>query len=131
MPPGNTSSKIGKTHDFWKPKMRALPLRHRSIRAVFDTSWTRLTDVERDVFMKLSVFRGGFTREAAQAVAGASLKTLTTLVNKSLIRRDSQSGRYEDHEVLTQYAEQRLKESSGLEAAGGGRRGQFTPLLVP
>jgi tetratricopeptide (TPR) repeat protein len=75
---------------------------------VFEYSWNRLSDGERDAFMKLSVFRGGFTREAAQAVAGASLKTLTALVNKALVRRDPGSGRYEVHELLRQYAEQQL-----------------------
>ena len=60
--------------------------------------------------MRLSVFRGGFTREAAEAVAGASLRTLTALVDKSLVRVDA-NGRYDIHELLRQYAEERLNET--------------------
>src|SRR5262249_47701940 len=51
--------------------------------------------------------RGGFTREAAQSVTGASLRTLAGLVNKSLLRHDP-AGRYEIHELLRQYAEEQL-----------------------
>ena len=60
--------------------------------------------------MKLSVFRGGFTREAAEQVAGASLRTLSALVDKSLLRVDA-SGRYDVHELLRQYGEERLDEA--------------------
>jgi tetratricopeptide (TPR) repeat protein len=56
----------------------------------------------------LSVFRGGFTREAAEVVAGASLRTLTHLVNKSVLKRQT-NGRYEQHELLRQYAESKLE----------------------
>jgi hypothetical protein len=63
--------------------------------------------------MSLSVFRGGFTREAAQEVAGANLRTLLSLMTKSLIRRDAGSGRYEIHELLRQYASVHL-DASGL-----------------
>ena len=62
------------------------------------------------MFKKLSIFRGGFTREAAQSVAEASLHDLTMLVNKSLLKRDLESGRYEVHELLRQYAEEKLTE---------------------
>ena len=45
----------------------------------------------------LSVFRGGFTREGAVAVAGADLRTLSDLAGKSLVRR-LELGRFEFHE---------------------------------
>ena len=59
--------------------------------------------------MFISVFRGGFTREAAREVAGASLKQLARLVNKSFISYNLTSGRYEIHELLRQYAQDRLE----------------------
>ena len=95
--------------DFLSTSMRQIPERHRSLRAVFDYSWQRLTPAEQTTFSKLSVFRGGCTREAAQAVAGASLQTLLQLVDKSLLRRTSTS-RYEVHELLRQYGEAFLKQ---------------------
>jgi predicted ATPase/DNA-binding CsgD family transcriptional regulator len=96
--------------DILETEMRDIPERQRSVRAAFDASWRRMSDAEQEVFKKLSVFRGGFTREAAQAVAGASLKVLATLVNKSMIYRDA-SGRYDLHELLRQYGEARLDET--------------------
>src|SRR5579859_3548165 len=104
------ADEIGQTLDFLETAMRDMPVRHRSIRAVFDTSWNRLSDSERAVFMKLSVFRGGFTREAAQIVTGAPLRTLAALINKSMLRRDP-TGRYDIHELLRQYAGQALDAS--------------------
>jgi tetratricopeptide (TPR) repeat protein len=81
------------------------------LRAAFDHSWRLLTDEDRKVFKKLSVFRGGFTREAAAQVAGAALKTLMTLVNKSLLRWDALTSRYDIHELLRQYGEQQINAS--------------------
>jgi tetratricopeptide (TPR) repeat protein len=65
----------------------------------------------------VSVFRGGFTRAAAEAVAGASLGSLAALVNKSLLQRDPDSGRYDVHELVRQFAEHQLQ----LDAALHGR----------
>ncbi len=97
--------------DFLETDETDLPERQRSIRAVMGYSWEQMTEVEQQVFMKLSVFRGGFTREAGQSIAGANLRILISLVNKSFIRRDADNGRYEIHELLRQYAEEQLTES--------------------
>jgi serine/threonine protein kinase/tetratricopeptide (TPR) repeat protein len=108
--PQEIVKEIEKSFDFLETELRDVPERHRSIRAVFEYSWNLLNEDERNVFKRLSVFRGGFTREAAEAVTGASLRALTALVNKSLLRR-TPMGRYEIHELLRQYAERRLEES--------------------
>jgi predicted ATPase/DNA-binding CsgD family transcriptional regulator len=84
-----------------------VPERHRSVRAAFDGSWALLTDQERASFRRLAVFRGGFRREAAVAVTGTTLPTLATLLDKSLVRYES-DGRFHLHELLRQYAEERL-----------------------
>lgn len=89
--------------DILSTSMRDLPERHRSIRATFDHSWKLLSDEERRALQRLSVFRGGFSRDAAGNVAGASLPLLASLAAKSLIRR-GQSGRYDLHEAVRQYA---------------------------
>ena len=105
------ADEISKGFDFLESDMTDLPTRQRSIRAVFDRTWDALSPDEQDVFMKLSVFRGGFTREAGQAVTGANLRTLMSLLNKSLLRRDADTGRYSIHELLRQYGEVKLDES--------------------
>jgi serine/threonine protein kinase/tetratricopeptide (TPR) repeat protein len=109
------ASEITKSLDFLGSDLSDMPERQRSMRAVFDYSWDLMTDDERAVFMKLAVFRGGFTREAAEAVAGANLRTLMSLLNKSLIRRDAQSGRYDIHELLRQYVNKRLENAAQIE----------------
>jgi predicted ATPase len=87
---------IERNLDFLATTLRDLPERHRSLRAVFDHSWNRLNGEEQRIFRNLSVFRGGFQREAAEAVAEASLLVLSALMDKSLLRRNP-SGRYEVH----------------------------------
>jgi predicted ATPase len=58
--------------------------RHRSMHAVLDGSWQWLSQEDRSVLAGLAVFVGGFTREAAEAVTGASLTSLAMLVERSL-----------------------------------------------
>ena len=65
-----------------------LPTRHRSLRAAFDHSWQLLADDERRLLASLAVCRGGFERDAAEAIADARLRGLLALVNKSLLTRD-------------------------------------------
>lgn len=83
---------------------------HRSLRAVFEHSWRFLSAKEREVLAKLSVFVGGFGREAAAAVAGATIPVLSSLVGKSLLRLLA-NGRYELHPLLRQYSREKLGES--------------------
>jgi tetratricopeptide (TPR) repeat protein len=85
------------------------PERQRSIRAVFDHSWSLLNPNEQQTLLCLSVFRSGFTRDAARLVTGTSLLELSGLVNKSLINHDPPTGRLEIHEILRQYAQERLE----------------------
>lgn len=101
--------------DFLSTRVRDIPERHRSIRAVFDYSWDLLSPDEQAVFPRLSVFRGGFTLEAAEHIAGADLMTLSGLVEKSMVRRDA-TGHYDVHELLRQYADEHLRKVDELEA---------------
>ncbi len=84
--------------------------RHRSMRAVFDHSWSLLSSEEQRVFRQLSVFRGGFRRDAAEQVIGTTLMHLAALVDKSLMRRGA-TGRYDMHELIRQYAAMKLQET--------------------
>jgi predicted ATPase/transcriptional regulator with XRE-family HTH domain len=95
--------------DFLATTRRDVPARHRSLRAVFDHSWNLLDDDERHVLMKLSVFRGGFTREAAEQVAGAGLTLLSALVAKSVVRPAVEEW-FDMHELVRQYAKAHLQD---------------------
>ena len=105
------ASEMAKNIDFLETDMGDVPDRHRSIRAVFDYTWRLLSADEQGVFASLSVFRGGFTREAAEAVAGASLRSLANLSNKSLVTANPETGRYAVHELLRQFAEEELSDN--------------------
>ncbi len=114
LPVAEIASEIPKSLDFLDSELRDLPDRHRSMRAVFDYSWAMLSEDDRRIFRALSVFRGGFTRVAAEEVAGASLRSLAGLVNRSLVVSDREAGRYAIHELLRQYAEAELRQNEEL-----------------
>ncbi len=116
---------IAQTFDFLETDMRNMPERQRSIRAVFDYSWQLLSQSERDLFSALSVFRGGFTRQAAQKVAGASLRQLANLANKSFLSTSPDVGRYGVHELLRQYGEEALRDSKGRYKSAKAAHDQF------
>ncbi len=105
--PAEIATEIKTSLDFLSANWRDMPDRQQSIRSVFESSWKRLTDGEQELFQQLSVFRGGFTRLAAQSITGATLPTLMSLVNKSLVRPDF-TGRYYIHELLRQFGIERL-----------------------
>ncbi|MBK8989205.1 MAG: tetratricopeptide repeat protein [Chloroflexi bacterium] len=87
--------------------MRDVPTRHRSLRAVFDHSWALLTAAQQAALPRLALFHGGFTPPAALAVAAASPALLASLAAKTLIRATG-NGRYALHELIRQYALERL-----------------------
>jgi predicted ATPase/DNA-binding CsgD family transcriptional regulator len=105
------AAEIERNLQFLGTDLRNIPERHRSMRAVFEQSWQLLDHEERAVFARLAVFRGGFRREAAMQVADASLAVLAALARKSLLRVEP-DGRYQIHELLRQYAEERLAQSA-------------------
>ncbi|MGC9335595.1 MAG: ATP-binding protein, partial [Anaerolineae bacterium] len=107
LPPAEIAAEIGQGPGFLRADWPDVPEGQRSIRAVFDRSWNLLTERERAVFQALSAFSGGFTRAAAEQVSGASLQELRALADKSLLEI-APSGRYEIHELLRQYAAEKL-----------------------
>jgi predicted ATPase/transcriptional regulator with XRE-family HTH domain len=124
LPVGEIARELARGLDAGHPSPRTLPARHRSLRAVVDYSWQLLNAEERDGLCQLSVFRGGFTREAAEQVAGAGLGLLASLVDKSLLRRGP-GGRYDLHEIIRQYASARLQERPDQRAAAQRRHAVY------
>ncbi|MCH8094109.1 MAG: adenylate/guanylate cyclase domain-containing protein [Chloroflexi bacterium] len=117
--------------DFLETELQDAPDRQRSIKAVFDGSWDRLEEPEQELFMRLSVFRGGFTREAATEVAAANIRSLARLADKSFLHRDLETGRFEIHEMLRQYGKQRLLiDPEASQAARDAHALYFAELLA-
>lgn len=113
------AAEIASSIDFLTAQGRHALGRHGSLRAVFDHSWALLTAQERAVLARLALFRGGFDRAAAQTVAGAGLPLLAAFIDKSLVRKATDavsdigaSPRYDIHEMLRQYLDEKLPEVS-------------------
>jgi predicted ATPase/transcriptional regulator with XRE-family HTH domain len=110
--------------DFLSKSFRDLPARHRSMRAIFEHSWKLLTEEEQAILLRLSVFRGGFQREAAEQVAGATLSTLSNLITKSWVRHNS-AKRYDLHELIRQFTAEYLAERPDEQIAIQARHGNY------
>jgi predicted ATPase/DNA-binding CsgD family transcriptional regulator len=102
------ADEIEHSFDVLATSLRNVPEKHRSMRVVFEQSWNRLSEEEQSVFCRLSVFRGGFSRDGAEWVVGASLNILTALVDKSVIRV-TPTNHFTIHDVLQQYADEKLR----------------------
>ncbi|MBN1641690.1 MAG: AAA family ATPase, partial [Anaerolineae bacterium] len=131
LPPAQIAAEIERGIDALATDWREVPARHTSMRAVFDHSWSLLPERARSVLAALSIFAGGFTRVAAQHVSGASLHDLMTLTNHSLVSRTratastATSDRFEIHELLRQYAAERLAQSQEAGAAVRDRHAAY------
>lgn len=95
--------KIKENLEFLKISDADTPQRHRSLEAVFTYSWKLLTDEEQETLHRLTIFRGGFTREAAIQIMDTKPHILVRLLDKSLIQQGV-NGRYQLHETLRQFA---------------------------
>jgi predicted ATPase len=93
---------------------RDLPARQRTLSATIEWSYDLLTEEQRQLFRRLSVFAGGCTLEAAEEVAEADVATLHALVDKSLVRKTDD--RFRMLEMIREYASARLEESGETDA---------------
>jgi predicted ATPase/DNA-binding SARP family transcriptional activator len=85
---------------------RDAPARHTTLRATIDWSVRLLTAEEREAFARFAVFAGGATVDVAEAVTGATLDVLDSLVAKQLIVRSQD--RLAMLEITREYAAERL-----------------------
>jgi hypothetical protein len=85
---------------------RDAPERQQTLRATIDWSYGLLDDAERDALARFAVFAGGATVAAAEAITGAGLDTLQSLVDKQLLRR--RGGRLAMLALVREYALEHL-----------------------
>lgn len=114
---------------FLQTRAGDVPDRHRSLQAVFDHSWALLTAEEQAVLAQLTVFRAGFSREAAYQVAEATLWTLTALLDKSLLYREA-NGRYQMLAMVRQFAAVHLTKMPNLQNKACSRQAHYFLLLL-
>ncbi|GAT64452.1 SARP family transcriptional regulator [Planomonospora sphaerica] len=110
--------------------------RHKTLRAVVDWSWDLLTEAERGVLRRLSVFSGGVSLEAAERVCGGGalageqvLDVLTALIEKSLLLADGEGApRYRMLNTIREYAGHRLAEAGETEPVRRAHLAYITEL---
>jgi predicted ATPase/DNA-binding SARP family transcriptional activator len=115
--------------DLLDSRFRNMPHRHKSIQAVFDQTWAMLEPDERLVLARLSIFNGGFTREAAYQVAGADLFLLSNLIEKALLVTTTH-GHYRLHELLRQFAFKKLREMNHADKSRADHCRYYMKLLA-
>jgi DNA-binding SARP family transcriptional activator/predicted ATPase len=103
MNPAQIADAIQQDSDFLVTTMRDVPARHRSMRAVFKTSWRLLNPAEQKQLKQLATFRGDFTVTAAAGTFGISHEALRRLCDKSLLRQVEPTV-YRMHRLLSQFA---------------------------
>ena len=117
---------------------RNLPARQRTLRGAIDWSYSLLTPEEQRLFEALSVFSGGFTFEAVEAVVVPLLPDeidlfdgLGSLLNKSLIQQDlsREETRFTLLSALRAYAHEKLADHPWAEALGRSHARYFIELL--
>src|SRR5215207_11180158 len=99
------------------------------MRAVIEASWRLLDGDQQRALARLSVFRGGFDPAAAEAVAGAEVAMLSALVERSLVDR-AEGGRYGLHELLRQFAAERLEAAGDAAATRRPHAGHYAGFLA-
>ena len=87
---------------------RDAEVRQRTLRATIEWSYALLTPEEQRLLASLSVFRGGWTLEAAEGVCDADVELLQSLADKSLVRR-WESGRFGMLETIREFAAEQLE----------------------
>jgi tetratricopeptide (TPR) repeat protein len=119
LPPRQMLQRLSNRLKLLKGGARNLPARQQTLRATIDWSYELLDEDEKTLFGRLSVFSGGHTLEAAEAVCDPegdldALEVLGALLEKSLLRREEVVGgesRFGMLETVHEYARERLEES--------------------
>jgi predicted ATPase/serine/threonine protein kinase len=137
LPPASLLARIAGRLELLTGGARDLPERQRTLRRTVDWSHELLTPAEQKLFRRLSVFAGGCTLEAAEAVCdvqedlGAGLLDgLTSLVDKSLVSQaaaENAEPRFTMLETIREYGRERLDESGEMDAT---RRAHAAYFLV-
>lgn len=122
------AAEIERSLDFLATDRRDVSPRQRSLRAAFDWSWSRLAAAEQRFFPRLAVFRGPFTRAAAQQVADAAPATMAALADRSLLWRRGEV--YQLHEVARQFGLEKLEQAGELAATQARHAHYYAQFLA-
>jgi predicted ATPase/class 3 adenylate cyclase len=127
--PEGMLSRLGDRLELLTGGARDLPERQQTLHGAIDWSYRLLDERERTAFARLGVFAGGCTLEAAEAVCDARLDDVSSLVAKSLLRRE-QGDRFVMLETIRAFALERLAESGEEEEAQRERHAAYFLALA-
>jgi DNA-binding SARP family transcriptional activator/predicted ATPase len=127
--PAEIAAQIAAGLDFLAVEWADLPPRQRSLRATLDYTWQLLTAEQQQALAALSVFRGGFTAPAAAQVADLDSQALRELVERSVVQRAA-GQRFTLHDLLSQYAAERLAQEAGAEVEAHYRHAAYFAALI-
>jgi predicted ATPase len=124
---GQIVERLGRPLDLLAGGGRDLPGRHQTLRATIDWSYELLDAAQQRLFAQLAVFPGGCTLDAAEAVCGAELEPLASLLDSSLVRREQpdREPRFRMLDAVREYALERL------ESKARSRRANARPSILP
>ncbi|HEV7197145.1 MAG TPA: BTAD domain-containing putative transcriptional regulator [Pedococcus sp.] len=136
MSPGEIADRLAQRFSFLTSGTRTAEARQQTLRATVEWSYALLSDVERRAFNRLSVFRGGWSLTAAEAVladevlsSGVVLDTIGRLVERSMVWVErGRTTRYRMLETLREYAAEQLHTSGEAETFAGRHAGYFRAL---
>ncbi|MFC2095409.1 BTAD domain-containing putative transcriptional regulator [Candidatus Bipolaricaulota bacterium] len=118
------ADRVSANLEFLRHTSKEVAPKHRTLAAVFEQAWGMLPDEAKAVLSRLSVFRDGFTVEAAESVTECHIGDLALLANRCLIKRVG-SDRYRIHELLRQFASKKLADASREIKHIGRRHAEF------
>lgn len=117
--PAQMLSRLEQRFDFLVSRRRDATKRHRTLWSAIELSYRLLSPAQQRFFAKLSVFRGGWTVEAAQAVCEepTTLDWIALLCDSSLVLAEERGGamRFRMLETLREFGEQKLRMGDGVE----------------
>jgi predicted ATPase/DNA-binding SARP family transcriptional activator len=111
LPPDALLARLHDRLDLLSTRARDVPERQRTLRATIDWSYELLEQAARSVFAGLSVFAGGFTLEAAEAVCETDVEVLEQLVDSGLVQ-PAGTGRFRMLDTVARRAAERLEEAA-------------------
>lgn len=118
------AEEIANGSDILVTRHQNIPARHRNMRVVMEQSWQLLDGPTQHALSRLALFQGGFDQAAAAAIAGADLLTLAELVDTAWVYRTA-GNRYQMHELLRQFAAEKLAEAGADYAETEARHTTF------
>lgn len=121
---------IAQSVGFLATDMRTMPERHRYLPALLDAIWQQMAPDDSMRFARLSVFRGGFTRQATGELFGVGMDDLRRFVAGSLIRYDANAGRYHIHELLRAHGTEQLSAHADAARAAQEQHGRYFCTLL-